>query len=250
MIMNKRMAAGAPRRALGLTTQLAVAALMLGLSACKTTRQVSMDKEDQSGFLGDYAMLQKGTKGEASYVYFDHNANWAKYTKIWLKPVELWASDDPESPIGKLSDESKQMLVDSAYTGLYEGLTNNFQIVDKGGPDVLIIHAAVTEARKSKPVINFVSSVYLPLKVISFGKRLITGTDIGVGKVVVEAELLDGETNQRIAAAMDARAGSKALRSKFSGYWGDVKLAFEWWGERLDKRLMALKRGDYGTDSL
>src|SRR5204863_486835 len=83
-------------------------------------------------------------------------------------------------------------------------------------------------------------------KVISFGKRLITGTDIGVGKVVVEAELLDGETNQRIAAAMDARAGSKALRSKFSGYWGDVKLAFEWWGERLDKRLMALKRGGNG----
>jgi len=250
MNMNKPVAAGAHQRALSLTTQLAIAVLALGLTACKTTRQVSMDKEDQSGFLVDYSMLQKGTKGEANYVYFDHNANWAKYTKVWIKPVELWASDDPDSALGKLSDESKQILVDSAYAALYEALTNNFQIVDKGGPDVLIVHAAVTEARKSKPVINFVSSVYLPLKVISFGKRLITGTDIGVGKVQIEAELLDGETNQRIAAAMDARAGTKALRTKFNSTWGDVKLSFDWWAERLDKRLMALKRGDYSTESL
>jgi hypothetical protein len=250
MIMNKPTAAAARQRGLGLTTQLAFGVMLLALTACKTTRQVSMDMEDKSGFLGDYSMLQKGTKGEANYVYFDKNANWAKYTKVWIKPVELWASDDPDSALGKLSDESKQILVDSAYAALYEALTNNFQIVDKGGPDVLIVHAAVTEAKKSKPVINFVSSVYLPLKLVSFGKRLITGTDIGVGKVQVEAELLDGETNQRIAAAMDARAGTKALRTKFNSTWGDVKLSFDWWAERLDKRLMALKRGDYSTESL
>src|SRR5258708_7513030 len=136
------------------------------------------------------------------------------------------------------------------HQAMVDELQKDYQLVEQGGPDVIIIRGALTDAKKSKPVINFVSSVYLPLKVISFGKRLITGTDIGVGKVVVEAELLDGETNQRIAAAMDARAGTKALRSKFSGYWGDVKLAFEWWGERLDKGLMALKRGDYGTESL
>jgi hypothetical protein len=223
---------------------------LLGLTACKTSRQVSMDMEDKSGFLGDYSTLQRGQSGEASYVYFDRAADWAKYKKIWIKPLELWKSEDPDSPIGGLSDESKQTLVDCAYSGLYEALTNNFEIVDQGGPDVLIIHAAVTDAKKSKPVINFVSSVYLPLKVVSFGKRLITGTDIAVGKVIVEAEFLDGESNKRIAAAMDARAGTKALRTKFNGTWGDVELAFEWWGERVDKRLVALQKGDYSTESL
>lgn len=225
-----------------MTTSLA-ACLLLGLTACKTTRQISDDK--QSGFLGDYSMLKKGEKGQANYIYVDTNANWAKYTKVWIKPLELWKSDDPDSPLGNMSDESKQELMDSFYAAFYEAVTNNFEIVDHGGPDVLILHAALTDGRKSKPVINFVTSVYLPLKVVSFGKRLITGTDIGVGKVCIEAEALDGQTNQRVAAAMDARAGTKALRSKFNSTWGDVKLAFDYWAQRFDLRLTEFKSGDF-----
>jgi len=229
-------------------TPVLAACLLVGLTACKTTRQVKEDQ--QSGFLGDYSMLQKGKKGEANYIYINTNANWAKYTKIWLKPVELWKSDDPESRINKMDEETQKMLGQEAYNALYEALTNNFQMVDSAGPDVLIIRAAITDGRRSKPAINFVSSVYMPLKVLSFGKRLITGTDLGVGYVVAEAEALDGQTNQRVFAAMDARAGTKALRTKFNSTWNDAKLAFEWWGQRMDKRLMLFKQGDFGTDNL
>ena len=220
------------------------ACALAGLIGCSTTRQ--MKEDQQSGFLGDYSMLQKGGKGQANYIYINTNANWAKYTKIWIKPVELWKSDDPDSKLGKMDEETQKMLTQAAYDGLYEGVTNNFEVVDHGGPDVLIVHAAITDGRTSKPVINFVSSVYLPLKAISFGKRLITGTDLGVGYISVEAEFLDGESNQRVCAAMDARAGTKALRSKFNSTWGDAKLAFEWWGQHMDKRLMQFKQGDFG----
>jgi hypothetical protein len=142
------------------------------------------------------------------------------------------------------------MLLDSLYASFYEALTNNFQIADHGGPDVLILHAVITDGRPSKPVVNLVSSVYLPLKVLSFGKRLITGTDLGVGMVYIEAECLDGQTGKRVAAAMDARAGTKALRTKFNSTWGDVKLAFDWWAQRFDQRLVLFKQGDFGTANL
>jgi hypothetical protein len=224
------------------------ACLLLGVTGCKTTRQVSEDK--QSGFLGDYSMLQKGERGEANYIYVDQSANWASYTKVWIKPLELWQSDDPEAPLGKMSDESKQRLMETFYDAFYEALTNNFQIVDHGGPDVLILHGAMTDGRPSKPVANLITSVYLPLKVVSFGKRLITGTDIGVGAVYVEAELLDGQTGKRIGAVMDARAGTKALRTKFNNTWSDVKLSFDWWAQRFDKHLMLFKQGDFGTANL
>jgi hypothetical protein len=231
-----------------LTASLAMC-FLVGLTACKTTRQVHEDQ--QSGFLDNhYSLLQKGEKGEANYIYINTNANWGKYTKVWIKPIELWKSDDPDSRLNKMDEETQKELTQMAYNALYEGLTNNFQIVDQGGPDVLIIHAAITDGRPSKPVVNFVSSVYLPLKAISFGKRLITGTDIGVGYIQVEAEFLDGETGQIVCAAMDARAGTKALRTKFNSTWGDARLAFEWWGQRIDKRLMLFKQSDFGTANL
>ena len=230
-----------------LTPALA-AGLLLGATGCATTRHVSEDK--QSGFLGDYSMLRQGVGNEANYLYIDHQADWAKYTKVWLKPLELWKSDDPEAALGKMSPQTQQLLVDMFYDAMYEALTNNFQMVDHGGPGVLVIHAALTDGRPSKPVINVVTSVYLPLKLVSFGKRLVTGTDIGVGMAVIEADFRDGQTGQRVAAAMDARAGTKAIRSKFSSSWNDVKLAFDWWAERLDKRLTLLRKGDFSTTDL
>ncbi len=230
-----------------LTTGLA-ACLLLLVAGCATTRQV---REDQrSGFLGDYSMLRQGVGKEANYVYIDHRVEWAKYTRIWIKPIELWKSDNPEAALGKLSKEDQQLLVEEFYAAMYEALTNNFQVVNHGGPDVLVLHAALTDGRPSKPVVDVVTSVYLPLKVVSFGKRLVTGTDIGVGLALVEAEFLDGQTGKRVAAAMDARAGTKALRSKFRSSWNDVKLAFDWWAKRTDKRLMLLRAGDFGTTNL
>jgi Protein of unknown function (DUF3313) len=228
-----------------------VAGLLAGLAGCSTTRQVRKDIEPTgSGFLGDTSMLQKGAKDEADYIYIDKSANWAKYTKIWIKPVQLWHADDPDSPLGKLSRENQQMLVNYLYAALKGTLSQEYEMVDHGGPDVLILEAAITDGKKSKPVVDLVSSVYLPLKAISFGKRLITGTDIGVGMAVVEADFRDGQTNQRVAAAIDARAGTKAIRSKFSGTWGDVKLAFDWWAQRTALRLALLKQGDTSTDKL
>ncbi len=222
--------------------------MLIGLAGCATTRRV---REDQrSGFLGDYSMLRQGVGKEANYVYIDHSVEWAKYTRIWIKPIELWKSNNPEAALGKLSKEDQQLLVEEFYAAMYEALTNNFQIVNHGGPDVLVLHAALTDGRPSKPVVDVVTSVYLPLKVVSFGKRLVTGTDIGVGLAVVEAEFLDGQTGKRVAAAMDARAGTKALRSKFRSSWNDVKLAFDWWAKRTDKRLMLLRAGDFGTTNL
>src|ERR1700690_2377127 len=119
------------------------AGLLLGAAGCATTRQV---REDQrSGFLGDYSMLQQGVGREANYLYISREVDWSKYTKIWIKPIELWKSDDPEAPLGKMSPETHQMLVDTFHAALYEALTNHFQMVNHGGPDVLVIHAALTD---------------------------------------------------------------------------------------------------------
>jgi hypothetical protein len=233
-----------------LTGTLAVGLLVGGLTACRTTHQVGESEKDFSGFLGDYSMLQKGNGAEANYIYIDKSADWANYTKVYIKPIELWKSNDPDSPLGKLSQENQQMLVNFVHTALANALESDFQIVDQPGPDVLVIHGAITDAKKSWPILNLVSSVYPAALVISYGKQAFTGTGTGVGVVRVEAEFTDGQTGQRVAAIVDERAGTKALRTKFDGTWGDVKLAFDWWAQRLNERLELLKKGDFSDTSL
>jgi len=224
-----------------LLTGAVAAGLLLSLAACSTTRQQTKGTPETSGFLGDYSQMQSGLEGYANLFYKAPDANWTKYTKIWIRPIELWNSGDPDSPMSKISPENQQALIDLLNTALFDVLSTNYTIVDHGGPDVLIIHAAITDAKKSKPVIGAVSSIYLPIKLISFGKQALMGTGIGVGSVTIEAELLDGETNQRLVAVVDSRSGSLAIRSKFSGTFGDVERSFEWWAARLDQRLAEWK---------
>jgi hypothetical protein len=221
------------------------------LAACQTTHQVSeTTPADFSGFLGNYSMLQKGSDDEANYLYIDKSVKWSKYTKAYIKPVELWKSADPDAALNKMSPEDQQLLVNYFYTALVDTLKKEFQIVSQPGPDVLVIHAAITGGRGSKPVLNLISSVMPVGLVISYTKQAITGTGSAVGVIDIEVDFTDGASGQRVAALADARAGTKAWRTKFDGTWGDAKLAFEWWAERLNARFELIKRGNFSAESL
>jgi Protein of unknown function (DUF3313) len=234
-----------------LASLLATCVLAVGLTGCSTTKQVKETPKDFSGFLGtNYSILEKGQKGMVNYYYFDREADWAKYTKVYIENVDLWHSDETNSPLGKLSPENQQKLVNFLHTALDDSLKKNYEMVDHAGPDTLVIHCAITETKKSWPVLNLVSTVYPAALVISLGMQAITGTAPFVGKVCIEGKITDGETGELLMAAVDARAGTKALRSKFNGTWGDVKLVDEWWANRLNLRLQLLKTGDYGNKDL
>lgn len=226
------------------------AGLLLGLTGCSTTRRQTRGTPEPSGFLGDYSHMQAGLPDHANLVYLKPDVNWAKYTKIWIRPIELWKSDDPDSPMGKMSPDNQQTLISLFHTALYNSLSTNYTMVDSGGPDVLIIHAAITDAKTSKPAVGVVSSIYIPLKVVSLGKQELLGTAIGVGSVSVEGELLDGATNERLCAVVDSRSGSMAIRSKFTGTWGDVEKSFDWWAQRLDQRLIEWRSGTAPTTGM
>lgn len=229
-----------------LTAGLA-ACMLLCLTNCKTTRRITKERYNQpSGFLGDYTQMHKGTNGQAHLVYFRPGSDWSKYAKIWIQPIEIWKSDDPASPINRVSPENRKKLLDLFHTALHNTLSDQYVMVEQGGPDVLIIRAAITEFRKSRPVVGEVSALYLPLKLVSLGKQTLKGTAIGVGTVTIEAEFLDSETNKRIAAVLDARSGTTALRSKFTGTFGDIEKSFRWWAERLKIRLAEEKEGKTG----
>ena len=169
--------------------------------------------------------------------YEKPGVNWGQYTKVWIKPFELWKSDEPDSKLGKLSEKDQQYLVDLAYDCVTDDLNTEFEIVNQAGPGVLVIHMAITDAKKSKPVLNLISSIHPVGLAINYGKQIATGQGVFVGGIAIEGDMRDGSSNELLAAFADRRAGSKAWRSKFNGSWGDVKLAFHWWTQRFAERL-------------
>ena len=237
-ISTMNEASGARR--LKLLTGILAGGLLLGLTACKTTHQVRGSVEE-SGFLKDYSLMKPGTGDQAKLVYFAPDVNWAKFTKVYIEPVELWHSDDPKSKLGKLDKEDQQLLINYFHTALSNALSKDYTIVDQAGPDTLMLHGALTEAKKCRPVSNLVSSVVPMGMGLSLVKRVVFGTGLGVGECQVEAEFTDGGTGQIVAEAMDRRAGTKALRTKFDGTFGDVKLCMDYWATRCAFKLEQLR---------
>jgi len=214
--------------------------LLLGLTACSTTHEVRGSMED-SGFLPDYSLMKPGTGDEAKMLYIKPDVNWGQYTKVYIKPVELWKSDDKDSKLGKLDQEDQQLLINYFHTALSNALSKDYTIVDQAGPDTLVLHGALTEAKKCRPVSNLISSVVPMGMALSLVKRVVFGTGLGVGECQVEAEFTDGGTGQIVAEAMDRRAGTKALRTKFDGTFGDVKLCLDYWSTRCAFKLEKLR---------
>jgi len=213
---------------------------LLGLTASSTTHQVRGSVEE-SGFLKDYSLMKPGTGDEAKLLYIAPVVNWTLYTRVYIEPVELWKSDNTNSPMGKLGPEDQQLLVNYFQTALSNSLSKDYRIVDHAGPGVLVVHAALTEAKRSRPVADLVSSIVPFGMAASLVKRVVFGTGLGVGECQVEAELLDGQSGFMLAEAVDRRAGTKALRTKFDGSFGDIKLCMDYWSQRLAFKLEQLR---------
>jgi hypothetical protein len=209
-------------------------ALALCIAACATTRRTR--GVAPHGFLGNYADLEQGTKGEAQLVYFDEGADWAGYNAIVLDSVTVWHHSDA----AKLPEKDQQRLTDLFFRALHEQLSRDYAIVERAGPGVMRLRAAITEVKSARVVGNTLTTVLPPARLLSTILGRATNVQAWVGTATVEVEITDTLTGQRLAAIVDERSGATTLRG-IGGQWKDVDNAFRWWAERLRKRLQELR---------
>ena len=187
-----------------------------------------------SGFLGDYAALSSGRAEQAQLLYIDPEANFSGYERVWIDPVTIWLG--PDSGLAEIPRQEAQRLADYLGAALRAELAQGFQLVDEPGAGTLRIRAAITEARRSRVLLDIVSTVMPPARVLSTVKKLATGTHAFVGRAGIEVEVLDSTTGRRLIAAVDERAGGKALRGSTSA-WSDVEAAYDHWARLIAARL-------------
>ncbi len=190
-----------------------------------------------TGFFGtDAAKLAKGPEGGAALVYINPNAQWSKYTKIQLQPVEFWAAED-----SKVSTSDQQMLTAYAYNKLKEDLSKHFTLVDRPGPDVLTLRVALMDATTATPGLRSISVIVPQARVLNGIQSLATGSYAFVGSAEAEMEAKDSTTGELLAGAVDQRAGGMGIKGAASFQWGDAENAMDYWADRITNRLLELQ---------
>ena len=181
-----------------------------------------------TGFFGsDASKLAPGPEGGAALAYVNQNAQWSKYTKIQLLPVEFWAAAD-----SKVSASNQQLLTTYFYNKLKEDLGQNFTLIDQSGPDVLTLRVALMDATTTVPGLRSVSVIVPQARILNGLQSLATGSYAFVGSAEAEMKATDSITGEMLAGAVDQRAGGMGIKGAESFQWGDTENAMDYWARR------------------
>jgi hypothetical protein len=216
----------------------------LALTGCSKTFQRRSGIE-KSGFLRDYSQLQEGQKGQAALVYINAAVNWADYNKILLDPVSVWSG--PDGKLSKVPKDQMQALLNYFDAAIRKQLEGTYKFVERPEPGTIHLRVALTEADKSRVVLNLVSTIVPQARTVDTLQSFATGTYGFSGDTQAEMEALDAMTNDRLAAAVDRQSGGKSLSTKFDS-WGDVKAAMDAWAKQMADRLAQLRTAGPNPD--
>jgi hypothetical protein len=189
-----------------------------------------------SGFLGDYSQLTpvKGVTGEWEYVR--KGVDWRPYTKIMMRPMEVWVNTGADYPAIQL-DLYKKIEETVRQTVTEEFEAGGYQIVSKPGPGVLVFHYALTGVTPVRQ--GLLPSDALPIKAAITAVRYATGTEAYYVALSGEIEVLDGTSGERVFAAVGARRSFATQLKSSEITWDELQDSVTYfakqWRTRLDR---------------
>jgi hypothetical protein len=173
--------------------------MVIGMWLCTASVYAGTEVK-HSGFLGDYSQLKPGPEGGMNELYIKEGVDFSKYTKLMLDQIIFYGQGgiDPEV-VKELADKFDRAVIDALGTA--------YPLVTEPGPDVVRVRVAITNVQFPHVAMNVVSGLSpagIGLNVI---KKGVTGKSIGVGEISMEFEMLDSQTEDRLAAGVYRKVG-------------------------------------------
>lgn len=210
---------------------LSAAAVLLVASACsrpteKTAVKTVAVGQEFAGFLSSYANLKPDPNFEntKSYVTSDPAKNIHQYIAVIVDPPEVYVSTDADPKT--ISERGVAALKEYFQNAMTNALADAFPIVQSSGPLVLRLRSAIVGVDVGNPA-------GLDSKDANVLQR-----PLNIGKVGVEIELVDSETGEQIAAAVDRQNLGQGAEVGSVNFSREEKFraateAFDGWAERL-----------------
>ena len=189
----------------------------------------------QSGFMTDYTSLKKVEDGSADYRYVADGAleRLAKYNAVMIDEPEIFIAAD--SPYRGVKPKHLDALGEAIRAGMISALGEDFYVVDRPGPNVLYMTPALSNVRLTKKKKSILG--YTPIGLVSGAAIGAATTDIAkkanLQDVVLEMEIFDSETGDRLVAIIDHRGEGKESPTN----WEELEKAAMAYGQLVRCRL-------------
>src|SRR3974390_2464877 len=214
------------------STSCALLSVLAAMGPCPrqppgaSVKQIPAGKEF-SGYLSDYSKLRPNPEFEntLSFVSSDPGKNLHRYVAMIVDPVQVYVATDADPK--KIPDNGRAALADYFQTAITRAVTDAFPVVTEKGPLVLRLRSALvgidTGAAGSADQKAENGELDRP---------------VNIGKVGVEMELVDSETGEQIAAAVDRQHLGEGAEVGSAHFSHDEKFraataAFDGWAARL-----------------
>ncbi len=165
-----------------------------------------------SGFLSDYSQLKKTSDDKFmghSYLVQGAEDRMANYTAVMIDQPEIFIA--PNSKYKGIKPDDMKALADAFRTSMSQSLAQDFMIVEQAGPNVLYVRFAITNLQLKKKRKGLLS--YTPVGLVAGAAKSALTSDItkkiDLKGLVMEMEVLDSNSEQQLAAAVEVRSGSK-----------------------------------------
>jgi Protein of unknown function (DUF3313) len=186
-----------------------------------------------SGFLEDYSGLKADPDRSGAKVYRKEGVSLGAYDKIALSPIEIFY--DSKSKYKGIDPEQMKALTDSFAAVITSELEPDYPIVSSTGKGVLVVRLAITNVnmkKKKRGLLGFtpIGAAVTAIKDAS-GKRIV------LADASIEAELIDGETGERLGSLVDSL--SETIGKDEEPSWESLEKALSFYAKRFRSRLDA-----------
>ncbi len=222
-----------------MSTFKTVALVVVSISILLTGVAWAKDDMKHTGFMEEYPVFQMDAERKGAMVYRRPGVDLRKYTKIMIDPVEIWIA--PKSKYKGITPDDLKVLADTFRKSIIDALEPTYPVVNEPGPDVLRIRIALTHVLITKKKRGLLG--YTPIGlVVSTGMKAF-GDNMSLQEAVIEAELLDSQSNKRIGALMDLQSETAKKKSSFSAVkkgvtsWEEIEQTLKFYAERFRGRI-------------
>ena len=176
---------------------------------------------------------------KVDWVYIKEDTNWKQYKKLMLDDVVFFAAQNAD-----FKGMEAQEMVDlgkAFHQAFITNMAGAVEFADKPGPDVMRMRLAITNLKPNNTVTGTLTAIVPVGLALSTVKYAVTGSHIGIGSISVEAELVDSQTVEVLAALGDEEMGKKYKVVKGMSKSAQLFDIFNKWGQtfraRWDKRM-------------